>query len=196
MAPSSNAAASYAIPVRRASGMSPGTLAASSARQHRAMACAYCLWDAYGTVNGRLIAPTLPVVERNPAGYVLDARSRVVSEHGAPTRRATHRHAVQTGAREPNPEADHYPWLADRDLLLLCHLELASTAAGIRKQRERTHETLTALRDDGRLDFEARYRTPRHGGPRELEAVRLLPTAAHVEAHTARWAAHKHRRDG
>ena len=170
------------------------TLAARSARQHRAMACAACLWDAYATIKGRMVAPTLPVVERNPAGYVLDTRGRVVSEHGAPTRRATHRNAVQTGAREPNPEADRYPWLDDRDLLLLCHLEIASTPAGIREQRHRTIKTLTALRDNGLLYFEARYRSVRGG--RELEAVRLLPSVAHVEAHAARWAARKHNRAG
>ena len=171
------------------------TLAARGARQHRAMACAACLWDAYATIKGRLVAPTLPVVNRNPAGYVLDARGKLVTERdGRPTRRPTHERAVQTGDREANPEADRYPWLTDRDLLLLCHPEVASRAAGIRAQRHRTIETLTALRDDGLLDFEERYRHVRGG--RELEAVRLLPSAAHVETHAARWAARKHNRAG
>ena len=64
----------------------------------------------------------------------------------------------------------------------------------LRAQRHRTIETLTALRDDGLLDFEERYRHVRGG--RELEAVRLLPSAAHAEAHAARWAARKHNRSG
>ena len=172
------------------------TLAARGARQHRAMACAYCLWDAYGTVKGRLIAPTLPVVKRNPAGYVLDARDLIVTEPGgSPTRRPTHKRAVQTSAREPNPEADRaYPWLTGRDLLLLCHLKIGATAADRKAQRQRTTETLTALRDDGLLDFETRYQAVRGG--RELEAVRLLPPPAHGEAHAARWAARKHNRSG
>lgn len=90
-------------------------LAVASARQHRMMLSAYCLWDRYGTVNGRLIAPTRPqVVRRDGAVYVVDAAGKVVTDRGAPTRRATHRRAVQTGAREANPEADRYPWLADR----------------------------------------------------------------------------------
>jgi len=169
-------------------------LAATSARQHRAMLAAYCLFDTYGTVHGRLIAPTLPVVRRDPAGYVLDARGRVVLEHGAPTRRATHKLAVQTGDREPNPEADRYPWLEGADVILLCHPFVARTPEQRRKQRQHTVQTLEALRDRGALDFETRHATPRHGGRPELVAVRLLPSTAHIETHRARWAAQKHGR--
>ena len=171
-------------------------LAAASARQHRMMLSVYCLFDRYGTVNGRLIAPTLPVVQRNAAGYVLDARDKVIAERGAPTRRATHRRAVQTGARETNPEADRYPWLADRDLILLGYPFVAATPSARRNQRRRVHEAVVALRDRGALDFKAEYRTPKHGGKPELVALRLLPSAAHVEAHAARWAARKHNRSG
>ena len=167
-------------------------LAAASARQHRMMLSGYCLFDRYGTVNGRLIAPTLPVVQRNAAGYVLDARDKVIAERGAPTRRATHRRAVQTGARETNPEADRYPWLADRDLILLGYPFVAATPSARRNQRRRVHEAVVALRDRSALDFKAEYRTPKHGGKPELVALRLLPSAAHVEAHAARWAARKH----
>ena len=171
-------------------------LAAASARQHRMMLSGYCLFDRYGTVNGRLIAPTLPVVQRNAAGYVLDARDKVIAERGAPTRRATHRRAVQTGARETNPEADRYPWLADRDLILLGYPFVAATPSALRNQRRRVHEAVVALRDRSALDFKAEYRTPKHGGKPELVALRLLPSAAHVEAHAARWAARKHNRSG
>ena len=154
-----------------------------------------CLWDAYGTAKGRLIAPTLPVVKRNKAGYAVSVRGKVLTEHGAPTRRATHPRAVQTGDREPNPEAVRaYPWLTDRDLLLLCHKEVGATDRQLIDQRRRTIETLKALRDDGLLYFETRYRAVRGG--RELEAVRLLPSAAHAEVHAARWAARKHNRAG
>ena len=147
------------------------------------------------TAKGRLIAPTLPVVKRNKAGYAVSVRGKVLTEHGAPTRRATHPRAVQTGDREPNPEAVRaYPWLTDRDLLLLCHKEVGATDRQLIDQRRRTIETLKALRDDGLLYFETRYRAVRGG--RELEAVRLLPSAAHAEVHAARWAARKHNRAG
>ena len=167
-------------------------LAAESARQHRMMLIAYCLFDRYGTVNGRLIAPTVPVVHRDPAGYVVGTGGKLLTERGAPTRRATHRRAVQTGARERNPEADRYPWLEGRDVILAAHPTVSETPAGRRKQRERTRATAQTLRDAGYLDFETKYRTPPHGGPRELVALRLLPSAAHVEAHKGRWAARKH----
>ena len=172
-------------------------LAAASARQHRIMLAGYCLFDKYGTAKGRLIAPTLPVVRRDPAGYVVDARSRVATEKGgAPTRRATHPLAVQTGERERNPAADSYPWLAGRDLILLGYPFVAATAAVRRVQRQRVHEAAKKLRERGALDFEAEYQTPRHGGRPELVALRLLPSAGHVAAHAARWAARKHDRRG
>ena len=167
-------------------------LAAISARQHRLMLVAYCLFDQFGTVNGRLIAPTRPVVHRDAAGYVIDVRGKLIPERGAPTRRATHRRAVQTGERERNPERDRYPWLDGRDLILAGYKWLADTPAGRRDQRRRVLADAKALRDAGRLDFEEEHRTPRHGGPPELVALRPLPSAAHVEAHAARWAARKH----
>jgi len=172
------------------------TLAARSARQHRAMVAAFCLFDKYGTVNGRLIDQTLPVVRRDPAGYVVDVHGRHVIERGAPTRRATHRRAVRTGDRVQNPAAERaYPWLEGDDVILLCHAEAAANPAARRDQRRRVSETLEALRARAALDFEARYRTPIHGGPQELQAVRLMPSDEHREAHAARWAARKHGRD-
>ena len=103
---------------------------------------------------------------------------------------------MQTGARETNPEADRYPWLADRDLILLGYPFVAATPSARRNQRRRVHEAVVALRDRSALDFKAEYRTPKHGGKPELVALRLLPSAAHVEAHAARWAARKHNRSG
>ena len=170
-------------------------LAAASARQHRMMLAAYCLFDTCGTAKGRLIAPTLPEVRRDPAGYVVDARGRVATEKGgAPTRRATHPLAVQTGERERNPAADRYRWIAGRDLILLGYPFVAATAAVRRDQRRRVLEAAKELRARGALDFEEEYRNVRGG--RELVALRLLPSAGHVAAHAARWAARKHDRRG
>ena len=103
---------------------------------------------------------------------------------------------MQTGERERNPAADSYPWLASRDLILLGYPFVAATAAVRRVQRQRVHEAAKKLRERGALDFEAEYQTPRHGGRPELVALRLLPSAGHVAAHAARWAARKHDRRG
>ena len=168
-------------------------LRSTSWRKHRMMIAAYCLFDRYGTVKGRLISPTLPVVHRDEAGYVLDARGKVVTEKGAPTRRPTHRKAVQTGERERNPEADRYPMLEGRDLILLGHATVASSAAGRRDQRTLMMDTAKELRRREALDFDAVYRNGRYG-KRELVGLRLLPSRNHVMAHAARWASNMHNR--
>ena len=93
---------------------------------------------------------------------------------------------------ERNPAADRYPWLADRDLILLGYPFVAATAAARRDQRRRVLEAAKALRDRRALDFEAEYRSVQGG--RELVALRLLPSTAPGEAHAARWAARKHDR--
>ena len=166
-------------------------LAARSAREHRMMLIAYCLFDRYGTVNGRLISPTLPVVRRDSAGYVLSTSGKVQSEkNGTPTRRATHRRAVQTGARERNPETERYPWLEGRDLILAGYPVVGATTAARRIQKHRIMAAATALRKVGHIDFEAKYRPVRGG--RELVGLRLLPSTEHVAAHSARWAAREH----
>ena len=175
-------------------------LAAKSYREHRAMLAAYVLFDRYGTAKGRLIDPTIPVVNRDPAGYVLDARGNVVTEprgkhRGRASKRATHPLAVQTGKRERNPEAARYPWIEGDDLILLTAGYVADTAAGRRDQRRRTMETVESLAAAGALRFETKHRDTRGG--RELVALRLLPTDEHLAAHRSRWAARRHnRRDG
>ena len=172
-----------------------------SYRQNRLMLVAYCLFDRYGTVGGRMVAPTLPVVHRDPAGYVLGVSGKVLTERGRPSRRATHPHAIQTGQREPNPEARrHYPVLTGRDLILAGYPRMADTLAERRDQRRRV---LAAARELGRPVAEP----PKRGAPdRRRHALlrvevsgrgsavelRLLPTDEYLTAHARRWAARKY----
>ena len=190
-------------------------LAAKSYRQHRVYLAAVCLFDRHATVRGHLVQLTMPVVERNPAGYVLGPDGTIATEKGRPSKRATHPLAVQTGDREPNTAvADAYPWLEGEDVILAAHHRIAGTPGERNRQRERTLQTLAELRAHAErrrggavivtrgavLDFEARYRAdgvltgaeltalpddkrPPHA---ELEAVRLLPAAAHFAAYEAR----------
>ena len=141
------------------------SLAATSNHQHRMMLTAYYLWDRYGTVKGRLIDPTLPVVLRDSAGYVLDANGKVITERGAPTRRATHERAVQTGERERNPEIDKYQWLEGRDLILACHRTVGDKTERQRQQRHEAYKTAKVLKNAGHLDSQVEFRTVRGGAP-------------------------------
>ena len=170
-------------------------LRAKGWRLHRIMVTGYCLWDRYGTVNGRLVPLTVPAKVRiDAAGYAVSATGRVLTDHnGRPSRSTTHPKAVQIGKeRVSHPNVDrYYPWLEGGDLSLLGHRIVGATRTERTKQREITLVALKALRDTGRLDFEAHYRPVRGG--HELEAVRLLPSTDHRKAHAARWAARKYR---
>ena len=172
-----------------------------SYRQNRLLLVAYCLFDRYGTVGGRMIAPTLPIVRRDPAGYVLGASGKVLTERGKPSRRATHPHAIQTGQREPNLEARrHYPVLTGRDLILAGYPRVADTLAERRDQRRRV---LAAVRELGNPVTEP----PKRGAPdRRRHALlrvevqgrgsaaelRLMPSDEYLATHASRWAARKH----
>ena len=151
-------------------------LAATSYRQHRVYIAAVCLWDARATFKGHLVQLTVPVVERNPAGYVTGHNGKIATEKdGRPSRRATHPLAVHTGERMPNSSAAAaYPWLEGNDSILVAHHRLADTVKLRNLQRERSVQTLLDLRKQGTrkaqrdkvivtretvLDFEARYRS-------------------------------------
>lgn len=169
-----------------------------SYRQNRLLLVAYCLFDRYGTIDGRLIAPTLPVVRRDPAGYVIGTSGKVLTERGRPSRRATHPRAVQTGQREPNPEAlRHYPVLTGHDLILAGYPRVADTSDERRDQRRRV---LATARELGRPIAELpKRRAPdrrRHAlirvevrGRGLAAELRIMPSDEYLAAHASRWAA-------
>ena len=58
------------------------------------MVTGYCLWDRYGTVNGRLVPLTVPAKVRIDAA--VSVTGRVLTDHnGRPSRSTTHPKAVQ-----------------------------------------------------------------------------------------------------
>ena len=120
-----------------------------SAPAYRAYLSLCWYWDRYGTVNGSMIGATRPEVRRNEAGYVLDARGNVVTEHGEPTRRATHLKAVHTGKREPNPAVTQYPVLSADDLVRMCYPDVATGDSARKMQGLRARETLEVMQCDG-----------------------------------------------
>ena len=167
-----------------------------SYRHNRLLLTAYCLFDRYGTVRGRMVAPTLPVVQRNEAGYLLDAHGKVVTEHGAATRRATHKRAVHTGERVPNPEAlTRYPVLTGRDLILAGFSHIKEARADVRDQRRRVIDAAKELakpitKPPKRRPALIRAEVIGRDGPNR--GLRIMPTDEYLVAHAARWAARKH----
>ena len=175
-----------------------------SYRQNRLLLVAYCLFDRYGTVRGRMISPTIPVVQRDSAGYVLGASGKVLTERGKPSRRATHPRAIHTGQREPNPEAlRHYPVLTGRDLILAGYPSVADTLAERRDQRRRVLDAARELAKpvtkppnrgapDRRRHALLRVEVRGRGTATEL---RLMPSDDYLAAHASRWAARKYAAD-
>ena len=150
-----------------------------SAPAYRAYLSLCWYWDRYGTVNGSMVGATRPEVRRDAAGYVLDARGNVVTEHGQPTRRATHLKAVHTGRRESNPAVMQYPVLSSDDLVRMCYPEVAKNANTRRVQALRARETLEAMQRDGVIQL---IETVDASGKR---GVRVPVADAHRERHEA-----------
>ena len=102
-------------------------------------------WDQFGTYNGRLISPTIRMVRRNKAGYLIDARSLIVTEKGKPTRRASHPRAVEivaedgTPLRERNPAISKYPPITSDQLARMAYAE-HDLYNGIRRMRKETRD--------------------------------------------------------
>ena len=138
--------------------------------------------------NRSMIGATRPEVQRDKAGYVLDARGNVVTEHGQPTRRATHLKAVHTGRRESNPSAIQYPVLSPDDLVRMCYPDVAMSASGRRVQALRARETLETMQGDGVVTLvEAEDGSGKRG-------VRVPVADAHRERHEALRAVRERRR--
>ena len=178
-------------------------LAAVSYRQHRVYMAACVLWDRRATYRGYLVQFTVPEVNRNPDGYIIGPDGKIVTEKdGSPSRRPTHRKAVHTDKRLPNPAAeDAYPWIEGEDAILLAHHRIDNTVKARNMQRVNTVKTIIELHDfpaGAVLDFEVRYRgegclsaaelaaMDKLPPGSELEAVRLLPTPVHFAAYEAR----------
>ena len=142
------------------------------------------MWDRRGTFNGHLIGATVPEVRRNDAGYVVDARGDLVTEKGRPTRRATHRRAVHTGQRIPNPEAlRRYPALSPDDLAVMAYAaaDLAEPGTSYRrKQRQRARATLDKV---AKMTGSVAVPATRDDGV--AACVRVLPPESHKAAHDA-----------
>ena len=77
------------------------------------------LWNERLTYRSRRLPPRIPVVRRNDAGYVVDAKREVLYKDGRPVTHWNHPRAVRTGEEVRNPEYQRLPWLEPQDLIAL-----------------------------------------------------------------------------
>lgn len=93
-----------------------------SSPQFNAYLTACYLFDKYGTVKGKLIAPTRPIGSRNADNHLIDPTGKViVTQKGAPVSNIFHPSALALLDRAPNPARDKYPVLSDADLIKACY---------------------------------------------------------------------------
>ena len=131
-------------------------------------------WDRYGTTTDakarigrkrKLILHDRPEVLRNAAGYVLDAKGRIVTNRrGEPDLSAFNPRAVRTGAREPNPARDRYPSYDAADLVRLCFpLKVFDDSDARRSMRARARRAIETLESIGGCTIERCGHKPRDG---------------------------------
>ena len=145
------------------------------------------LWDTYGTFRGRLIGATLPEVERDDAGYILDVRGcRVPEKDGTASRRPTHKKAVRTGRRIINSAAlTQYPALSRDDLAVMAYPPAALGPHGSSKRRDQRAAASKAL--DLVAEVTGAELVPPHRSV--VGCVRVLPPTTHKAAHDAAFGA-------
>ena len=126
---------------------------ASAPAYRSALGLAY-LWNRHFTHKGKRLPPTVPVVERNARGIVLDAQGRpLTAKGGRPVTHWNDARAVRTGEYERNPELDRrLPWLEPEELLALAFPEAARTTRQARAHAlRRAREILRMMADEGDL---------------------------------------------
>ena len=111
-------------------------------------------WERKVMRHGKLIRPTLPVVERDEQGVVLDGHGRRVVGWGRIAVRSPYdRRAIRTGEREPNPARTRYPEYDVAQLLAMAHapsvLARDKTPASRRKRKQRTLKALRLIEKAG-----------------------------------------------
>ena len=144
-------------------------------------------WDRFGTYNGRLIGPTIRKVKRNKAGYLIDARGRIVTEGGKPTRRATHPHAVElldtdgSSLRERNPAVTKYPAITLEQLASMAYAAHDLRNGMPRMRLEARDKALAKVLQETGASLETVTDHPE--GRRNM--IRVLPSEKHKAVHDA-----------
>ena len=140
----------------------------SAAAYRLALGLAY-LWNKHLTHKGKRLPPTVPVVERNPAGVVLDVHGRPLQRSGRPVTHWSDPRAGRTGNYERNPEMERLPWLTPDNLLSLGSPYQAGgralNGAARRKALERVRQATDEMVKAGDVTIEKKERRIRLAPP-------------------------------
>ena len=141
----------------------------SAAAYRLALGLAY-LWNKYLTHKGKRLPPTVPVVERNPAGVVVDVHGRPLQRSGRPVTHWSDPRAARTGNYERNLEMERLPWLTPDQLLSLGSPYCQAggrplSGAGRRKALERVRQAADEMGKAGDVAIEKKDRRIRLAPP-------------------------------
>ena len=140
----------------------------SSAR-FNAYLTACWIFDRYGTVNGKIIDPTMPAERRNDHGNLVDLNGKpIYNSQGKPVKNHKSADAARQLDREANPARDRYPILNNDDLTRSCYPK-GVPAEQRRAYLKRAKKAWTQLETDRSVKIE-RYDT----------GWRIMPSEQHV----------------
>ena len=124
-------------------------LGKKSSARFNAYLTACWIFDRYGTVNGTIIDPTMPVERRNDGGELVDQDGkRILNSRGQPVKNLKSKEAVRQLDRQPNPQRGRYPVLNIDDLVRSCY----PRGIPLEQRREylkRARQAWTELESDG-----------------------------------------------
>jgi hypothetical protein len=93
-----------------------------SSAKFNAYLAACGLFDKYGTRNGKIIDPTVPIEHRDNEGYLLDGNgNHIFNNSGTRIKKLRSADAASRLDRERNKDADRYPILSKADLVRACY---------------------------------------------------------------------------
>ena len=149
-------------------------LGKKSSARFNAYLTACWVFDHYGTVNGKIIDPTMPEERRNQRGELVDREDNpILNAQGKPVTNAKSAEAARKLDRTINPGKDKYPILNNYDLIRSCYPRGIPTA----QQREylrRAKKAWTELESDGFVRID-----------RLDSGWRIMPSEQHVSRYRA-----------
>ena len=149
-------------------------LGKKSSARFNAYLTACWVFDHYGTVNGKIIDPTMPEERRNHRGELVGRDDKpILNAQGKPVTNAKSAEAARKLDRTINPGKDKYPILNNYDLIRSCYPRGVPTA----QQREylrRAKKAWTELESDGFVRID-----------RLDSGWRIMPSEQHVSRYRA-----------